>query len=261
MYINRAIIKCSRFNSSFCIILLTILQAIIMILKGNRVSMLRANSQNAILFIVFTMIPSFVTAQEDNSYFSGEKTFYGGLLLGANASQIDGDGFSGYHKLGLNVGATVYWHFIPKVGVNLELLYSQKGSRGVHQSESPYFGAYFEQYRIHLNYVEVPLIVNYFISQKYHIGVGASYNALVSHKETYEAVSQYFIDPDVYLFNRYFVDMIVSGSMMIKNGLLVNARYQYGLTPVRDAFYVPQGLGGGRHQMSNMFTLRLAYLF
>lgn len=199
-------------------------------------------------------------AAQNNQYFDGERKFFGGVTVGLNTSQVDGDGFSGFHKPGLNAGATVFWHFTPSVALQLELRYSQKGSRGVRTDDDPYVGSYFERYTMKLNYAEVPLMLYYVISQKYQIGVGASYNALISSSETYQMANPVYIDPTLYPFESYFVDGMISLNMMLYKGLMANARYQYGLTPVRKFENTPYGLGTG-NQNNKMITISLSYLF
>lgn len=201
------------------------------------------------------------SAEPDGRYFfDGDKKFSGGIVAGMNVSTVARDNFGGYHLPGLNAGAIVYWRFATPVAMSLELLYSQKGAKGVNTSYSPYAGSYYEKYTMRLNYVEVPLILHYFISPRYQIGGGASYNALMSSKETYETIYPVYIDPDLHPFEKYEIDLIANGSMMLYKGLMLNVRYQYSVTPVRKSFYVPIGLGAG-DQHNNMFTFRLAYLF
>jgi len=54
--------------------------------------------------------------------------FGGGLSVGFNPSQIDGDGVSGYYKAGLSVGGFLRLPADKPVGVQLEMLYDQLGS-------------------------------------------------------------------------------------------------------------------------------------
>ncbi len=210
------------------------------------------------LFLLMSA-PRFLHAQ-DTEYFDGERQFYGGLVLGLNASQVDGDGFAGFHKPGLNVGATVFWHFTPSVALQLDLLYSQKGSRGVRNDNDPYVGSYFERYTMQLNYAEVPVLIHYVMSQKYQFGIGASYNALIKGSEQYQMANPVYIDPALYPFNKYFIDGIASFNMMLYKGLMANVRYQYAITPVRNFEHTPYGVGTG-HQINKMIAVRLSYLF
>jgi len=197
---------------------------------------------------------------QNKQYFDGEKTFYGGVVVGLNASQVDGDALGGFHKPGLNAGLTVYWHFTPSVALQLELLYSQKGSKGVRNDNDPYGGSYFERYGIRLNYAELPLLFHYVLSQKYQLGIGASYNALISGSDTYEGVVAGTYDPAKYPFNKYFVDGIISLNVQLYQGLMGNVRYQYGLSPVRDYAHTVPGFSSG-NQINKLIAVRLIYLF
>ncbi len=214
-----------------------------------------------ILFLISSLPCRAQQGQADNPLFNGERKFSGGLVAGMSATQVDGDYLNGYHKVGINAGAVGYVHFSPKVAASLELLYSQKGSHSVTQSESPYFGAYFAKYTIHLNYAEVPVVLHYFITPKYHLGIGASYNVLISSREDYNDASfTTVIDPEVYPFARQTFDGLLNGSMVLWRGLMLNVRYQYSISTIRKFADIPAGLGF-ENQKNNMFTFRLMYLF
>jgi hypothetical protein len=204
-----------------------------------------------------------IAAQDEPSYFTGEKTFYGGLVIGMNCSQVDGDTYSGFHSVGLNTGAMVYWQFSKPLALSVEFLYSQKGSRSVTQTSSPYAGPYFSKYKIRLNYVEAPLLFHYIISPKYQLGLGGSFNALLGSKESFTAIYPIHIDESQAAFNKYTFDLIGSVSMMLWKGIMLSARYQYGITPLRSWDHVPvfQAGMGTRDQYNNMATFRIAYLF
>jgi hypothetical protein len=214
-----------------------------------------------ILFLMNALLCQAQQGQSDNPLFNGERKFSGGLVAGMNASQVDGDYLNGYHKVGFNAGAAGYVNFSPKIAASLELLYSQKGSHSVTQTESPYFGAYFAKYTIHLNYAEVPVVLHYFITPKYHLGIGASYNVLISSREDYNDASYTtVIDPEVCPFAKQTFDGLLSGSMVLWRGLMLNVRYQYSLSTIRKFADIPAGLGF-ENQKNNMFTFRLMYLF
>src|SRR4051812_5672132 len=69
-------------------------------------------------------------ARAQSSYYVEEqRKFYGGPVMGANLTQVDGDKFAGYNKAGLNVGGIVYIQFSTHIAASLEILYAQKGAR------------------------------------------------------------------------------------------------------------------------------------
>lgn len=197
----------------------------------------------------------------DNPLFNGERKFTGGLILGGNATQVDGDYLNGYHKLGFNAGAIACVNFAKQFGVSLELLFSQKGSNSVTTRESPYFGTYFARYTISLNYAEMPLMFHYYVVPRLHFNVGASYNVLASSKEMYNDASyNVVVNPEVYAFSRHTIDGIVGASIVLWQGLVFDIRYQYSLSTIRKLENIPADLGF-ENQKNNMFALRFIYLF
>jgi len=107
--------------------------------------------------------------------------FEGTFHLGLNASQIDGDDLVGYDKLGATAGIKISYELVDKVGANLELNYSQRGSaqRMFQRADNLALST--------LNYFELPLYITYgdwyiekedYYKMKAHFGL--SYAALVS---------------------------------------------------------------------------------
>ena len=215
------------------------------------------------LFIVLWLQCSgLYAAAQGNMYGDDEsRVFQGGLVGGLNFSQIDGDSFYGYHKLGFNVGGKVYAHFSKTFGMSMELIYSQKGSRAVVVTESPYVGAYIYKYYMDVNYVEVPLVLHY-VTFKYDIEVGASYARLIKSDEYVVADQPVYIDPEANRFNSSDIDFICGLSRQVYKKLFANIRYQYSLTSIRPPERIPVGYSyGNSGQFNNLFNLRLVYMF
>src|SRR5437868_4115423 len=101
-------------------------------------------------------------AQNPDSYYDEvPRTFYGGLIVGANFTQLVGDNYAGYHKVGINAGGIVYTRFDEHLAASIEILYSQKGAHGHKEQQGP-SGAYIKSYDVRENYAEVPLQLCYF---------------------------------------------------------------------------------------------------
>jgi hypothetical protein len=226
----------------------------------------------AFLFLLFASFLSLVASHssyaqmmtpDENPIFNGERKFTAGIALGTNISQVDGDNLSGFSKVGLNAGPVLNVNFTNKVALGLEILYSQKGSHSVGTSNSTAYGTYFASYTMNLKYAEVPLILYYNLQPKYQFGIGASYNVLISSNETYsDANFTTTLDPTIYAFNKSYVDALISGSMVLWQGLVLQLRYQYSITPIRDYDHTPISLGlSGGNQKNNSFALRFIYLF
>lgn len=211
--------------------------------------------------LTFTQLNAQLTAAE-NPIFNGERKFTAGIAIGTNISQVDGDNLSGFSKVGLNAGAVVNINFNEKLGIGMELLYSQKGSKSVGAGNSPTAGSFYGKYKISANYAEIPLILYYNLQPKFQFGIGASYNVFISSKETYDDGMNPIVtfDEELYPFNKSSVDALISGSMVLWQGLVLQARYQYSITPIRDFNHAPEGFAGG-DQKNNLFAFRLIYLF
>jgi Outer membrane protein beta-barrel domain len=200
-------------------------------------------------------------AAQSGYYIPEPKVFEGALVAGANFTQIDGDSFYGYHKVGLDAGGMVYIHFTSTFGLTMELAYSQKGSRGEQISGSVNMGTYVEKYFMNVNYVEVPVTLHY-ITHGIDMEAGGLYGRLVSSHEWVLTDGPVVIDPVANRFNTSDVDWVVGLSRRVYKQLFANARFEYSLTSIRPAARIPQGFGyGNQGQYNNMFALRLIYVF
>jgi hypothetical protein len=85
-----------------------------------------------------------------------QNRFEGALVLGLNASQIDGDQLAGYDKLGLTGGVKLDYALNLPWYLSMELIYSQRGS----QTELVPGGT-IPLRKINLQYIEIPLLVRY----------------------------------------------------------------------------------------------------
>ena len=91
-------------------------------------------------------------------------TFGFGVLAGTNFTQIDGDNFTGYNKIGLYAGLRGVVRISNPFQIRVELLYSQKGSKFESQ-ESARLG---ERERvIALDYAEIPIMGAYRVTSEF----------------------------------------------------------------------------------------------
>ncbi len=186
-----------------------------------------------------------------------ERTFYGGLVLGGNFTQIDGDNFAGYHRAGLNAGGVVYVKMDENIALGMEVLFSQKGSR----SKEPQLlaaGSYITKYGVDLNYAEVPITINYFDKRFTHFGGGFSYSRLATANEYVTTNPPQAYKPEDYPFKKSDLNLLLQSNIHVHRGLFFNVRFQYSLLSIRDKF--PTNITKGA-QYNNMWTIRLIYLF
>ena len=206
-------------------------------------------------------------AQSSRSIFDPEdepRTFYGALVGGCNVSQVDGDGFSGYHKLGFNAGAEVLVRFNENIGVSLDMLYSQKGSLDKRYSGDDFGNTYYNEYRLKLNYISIPLMLRVVGGNHFNYALGASYDLLISSEEMFTtAYSSGTINPEGFPFQKGSVNAVGGFGYEFSKGWFIDARYEYSMTTIRKPLNIPVGYGGGvfPHQFNNVVTFRLAYFF
>ncbi len=238
---------------------------------ANPVSMNKSRKFAAQLIITIFLI-SFsggVFAQDDDDeekgmYIEEPKLFYGGLIIGANFAQVDGDYFAGYRKAGINVGAIAYAHIAKHVALSMEILYSQKGSRSNLPQASPGNPSIqILKYGINANYAEIPVMINYFDRRKSHFGVGVSYGRLVNSSESITIDTNNVISTvdfkGKYPFRQDAFDLLAGAELHLWKGLFLNVRFQYSLMPMRTELPPPEYARA--NQYNNVWAVRLMYLF
>ncbi len=107
------------------------------------------------------------------------QSFTGGIKAGMVVSQIAGDGFSGFNKVGLNGGFFVQYYVEPVVSLQMELAYIQKGSAHTLDPDDPESVGYL----LRMNYVELPLLVQYHLNPLvFELGLSMDFLAGQSEK-------------------------------------------------------------------------------
>jgi hypothetical protein len=217
-------------------------------------------SKNILFSILCLLSAQLANAQNPKNYYEEEpRTFYGGLILGTNFTQVDGDSYKGYHNIGLNTGVVVYAKLAPQIAGSLEILFSQKGAKSNGSQLSNGGITLITKQNIRLNYAEIPVQINYFNNKKSNFGGGFSYSQLISSKEEIVGTNKSVVyDPDKYPFNKIDINLVLSGQLHLYKGLFAGLRFQYSMLSIRnnvDAEY------GRAQQFNNVFALRLMYLF
>ena len=183
----------------------------------------------------------------------------GTVIAGGNLSQVEGDEIKGWSQLGFTGGLGAIVPFAGgNWGINLETLFSQKGSFQKKQFESD---SLTNEYRLRLNYFEIPLYVTYTDKEVVSFGLGGYWARLVSAKEQEHSGSQ---EPyiDTVPFNNYDVGFLIDAKVRIWKHLHVNVRYSQSLTYIRERVFYPQGSAPfTRKQYNQVISLRFVYIF
>lgn len=214
--------------------------------------------KNWISFCLLCLLAQQAWSQQDNIYWSNQR-FRGGPILGMNFSQVDGDADAGVHKIGLQAGLGSYISLSQQFGIQLDILYSQKGSRYGRELAS-IAGPYLMVYKLKLDYIEMPLALQFYLDQDIHIGAGVAYNRLISSAESWRSLYGWAtISAEDYPFEQNVWEYFASASYRLTDRIRAELRYQRSATPVRNREHVYQNFSNGRNQLNNFLSLRLGY--
>ncbi len=221
-----------------------------------------APEKGTILAVLLCLCVAQAWAQDVLSAFDG-RDFYGSFYLSANFSQIDGDGFSGYHKFSIAGGASIWVRPFKELpwslfAASLSIGYAQKGSHEASLRDT-YTGPAVFRYRVQLRYAELLLLVHFIGFRRVHYTAGIAYRRLLAPDETSEDVSPILISPELYPFCKQDWSGIAGSGFRIWRGWFAIGQYQYTVGSIRDEPYIPPGYGWS-HQRNNVMTIRLLSL-
>ena len=175
------------------------------------------------------------------------QNFDAGLIGGFCSSQVQGDNLSGFYKLGSRFGAYINYPINKKMSYQLEMQYLQKGSKKPYMKNSP------EIYLFELNYIELPLLLNYEIKKGIYIESGVGTAFLVGYKEQDEIADINRDKP-----NTLALDFLFGIQYQFKKNLKLNIRYTNSISPIRKhASEEELGLNSG--QYSSLVSFAFMY--
>jgi len=169
-----------------------------------------------ILIILLAAVASQLNAQ----------VFKPGVILGLNASQVAGDEYGGFRKLGLIAGGLVNTSIGEDWSTQFELYYIQKGYKKAPQPDK---GDY-ESFKLHLNYIELPVLVRYH-HESFNFEIGLQVAKLLSYKAYDPYGETDIIDPQI---DDWDFGGLVGFSYQYKERAEFNIRLKSSLIPIRD---------------------------
>lgn len=184
-------------------------------------------------------------------FHTADAQFKGGFYIGVNGTQVDGDKIAGFYKLGANLAAAVEYPLGEHFRASMEISYSQKGSQTKWQQGVP------RQYFLKLDYVEVPLMLNYHDNKKVTLSAGIGINELVFYKEDIVNTNPYLSYSHIRKLNNTDIELKGGGSYQLSKHWMVNILYSYSAISMGisdDSPYLNNGL------FNNLVTFRLGYM-
>jgi len=198
-------------------------------------------------------------------------------IAGINFSQVDGDEVYGFKKVGFNGGLGATFPFNDNWSVSLEVLFSQQGANQkaqynditIHDStivdgDTVYFdNVYNGAYKLDLNYVKVPILVQYTDRGRITAGLGFSYGQLVGIKEWEHGKLNESTTLNSGTYNKQDIDVLLDLRFRIYKSLKFNIRYSYSILKIRTRdFYDWYGqYTETRDQYNSTLSFRFIYIF
>ena len=160
------------------------------------------------------------------AFTSSAQVFKPGIILGLNAAQVAGDGYGGFHKLGLIAGGLVNTSIAEDWSVQFELYYIKKGSRKIaHPDKGDY-----ESFNLNLNYIEMPLVIRYH-HDNFNFETGLQVARLFSHS-VYDSFGETsIVDPQIHDWD---FGGLIGFSYQYKERAEFNVRLKSSIIPIRD---------------------------
>jgi hypothetical protein len=183
----------------------------------------------------------------------------GTVIAGGSLTQVEGDEIKGWSQFGFTGGLGAIVPFAGgNWGANIETLFSQKGSFQKKQFDSDSLTA---EYRLRLNYFEIPVYISYTDKDVISFGLGGYWARLVSAREVEQSGNR---DPyiDEVKFDDNDIGFLVDARVRIWKHLHINVRYTQSLFPIRERIFDPQATSKfKRKQFNQVISLRFVYIF
>ena len=185
--------------------------------------------------------------------------FHGGILVGISASQVDGDSYAGFNKLGLQGGVFVSTILTEHLEARLEIKYTGRGARNPASDDNT--GAY----KLGLHYIDLPVLVTILIKQPVSVELGLVPGYLFAAQGEDDAGKL----PEDYLvaFKKFDLGTLVGLNIQVFPKAELNIRYSYSIFSIRDpesagSYYSWFGklFGHSKGDFNNYITVGFNYL-
>jgi hypothetical protein len=198
----------------------------------------------------------------------------GEAFMGLNLTQIDGDKAYGYKHPGFHGGlgaiVPIYQKDYFDIDFSLEVVFNHRGAhQGRIYADTLSNGDIITgEYDVHMNYLEVPMMIYFSDKQIYSLGIGASYGRLVGLRE-YEHGKLTDVNLNYQGEDRYKLSdwcILADLKFRLHERLKFGIRYQYSLAEIRNRDFIlvngqPDPEWQNVSQYNNVVTARLIYVF
>ncbi len=193
--------------------------------------------------LLFAFLPYFLSAQTE--YSEGRAfQFNGGLIGGATASQIHGDGIGGFNKVGFNLGVTLEIGRKGSENIQIGIVYNQKGSK---KPPNPTAGD-DETWRYRFTYIDIPITMS-FSYGIFDLLVGLQPSVLLAAEEDFYGVSW---DPTGLPIKKYDLGAVLGIRTVYGDHSHLYARVTQSILAIAPRPETPTGTPRWNNRMLNM---------
>lgn len=164
------------------------------------------------------------------------QVFNTGVIVGLAGAQIEGDGYSGYRKLGFIAGGFAGVDISERVATQFEIYFINKGS---FDAARPDKGDY-DKFSVNLNYIEIPLSLNY-KANKLTFELGLYLAKLVGTPKLSDEFGPVFVNQ--YPFKSFDFGGLMGCSYQLNEKFSCNFRSKNSIIPIRDFQNLDQNVG------------------
>lgn len=159
---------------------------------------------------------------------SKSQIFDGGIIGGISISQVSGDDLAGFNSLGLVFGGFSNVKISNKSKLQLEMIYSQKGSGNSNINNIQHID-YLKPY-IRISYFEMPILYKYHQNKDLEIEIGVATAYLIDgyYKDTYGKIDNSISSP----FTKYDLGISLGINYWLTSNLSLNTRYANSIIPI-----------------------------
>ena len=156
------------------------------------------------------------------------QNFGGGVILGLSTSQVGGDGLGGFNKSGLLIGVFANKSISEMLSFQMEMTYIQKGSNNPKMNDTEHSNYLKED--ISSFYIEVPLLLQYYQSNKLKIEVGVQLAYLINgyYNDINGEIPIYSVNP----FINYDFGILLGVDYKYSENISLNTRLSNSTLPI-----------------------------
>lgn len=186
------------------------------------------------------------------------QVFKVGAVLGLSGSQVEGDGYAGYNKLGFIVGGFTNVEFSKKFSTQLEMYYINKGSqKNPNTSQGDY-----DAFNLNINYIEIPIAIRYHF-KSFLFEAGPYYSVFLNYTMSDEYGSR---TDEPFPFKKYDFGAFLGFQYNLNEHFGLNLRSKNSIVPIRDFQNFDQQIGilnqlfnRGWYNLDLNFTVRYQF--